>query len=269
LRRFINLVDAVGKNKLARWAELETFGNVIQPETSEISGKNHSIKGKWRESVFFNNNPVVLELACGKGEYTTGLAGIFPERNFIGVDIKGSRMWRGAKTAGEKELRNTAFLRTRIEFINSFFMEDEIDEIWIIFPDPHTGKRNSNKRLTSPWFLNKYRLILKDCGLIHLKTDNSELYRYTEKLVQYNRLEIIKSTDDLYGGAHSSGLPFFGFLPYITDIELTDKISDKIISLRTHYENIFLKEGLKINYLSFKIDKKIIVNEAWQKVRAE
>lgn len=257
----------MGKNKLARWAELGTFRNVIQPETSEISGKDHSIKGKWRESVFSNFNPVVLELACGKGEYTTGLAGIFPERNFIGVDIKGSRMWRGAKTAVEKELRNTAFLRTRIEFINSFFMEDEIDEIWIIFPDPHTGKRNSNKRLTSPWFLNKYRLIMKDGGLIHLKTDNSELYRYTEKLVRNNGLEIIKSTGDMYGGDHSKGLPFFRFLPYIADNMIVKEISDKIISLRTHYESLFLKEGLKINYLSFKIDKKIILNEEWQKVR--
>lgn len=253
----------MGKNKLARWAELETFSNVIQPETSEISGKDHSIKGKWRESVFSNFNPVVLELACGKGEYTTGLAGIFPERNFIGVDIKGSRMWRGAKTASEKELRNTAFLRTRIEFVNSFFEEDEVDEIWIVFPDPHTGKRNSNKRLTSPWFLNKYRIIVKNDGLIHLKTDNAELYRYTEKLVQTNGLEIIKSTNDMYGEIHSPGLPFFGFLPYIADIELADKISNKIISLRTHYENMFLKEGLKINYLSFKTDKKIIINEEW------
>jgi len=269
LRRLIILVDAVGKNKIARWAELETFGNVIQPETSQITGKDHSIKGKWRESVFFNFNPIVLELACGKGEYTTGLAEIFHERNFIGVDIKGSRMWRGAKTANEKELKNTAFLRTRIEFINSFFKEDEVDEIWIVFPDPHTGKRNSNKRLTSSWFLNKYRLIMKEGGLIHLKTDNIELYRYTERLAQNNGLEIIKSTSDLYGEAFSKGLPFFNFLPYLTDEPLTDEISNKIISLRTHYENLYLKEGLKICFLSFKIDKKIIFNEEWQNVRSE
>ena len=133
----------MGKNKLARWTELDSFRNVIQPETSEISGKDHSIKGKWHESVFSNFNPVVLELACGKGEYTTGLAGIFPERNYIGVDIKGSRMWRGAKTASERELRNTAFLRTRIEFISSFFKEDEVDENYEKPKKTHKNPGNS------------------------------------------------------------------------------------------------------------------------------
>ena len=227
----------MGKNKLTRWAELGTFRNVIQPGTSEISGKDHSIKGKWHESVFSNFNPVVLELACGKGEYTTGLAGIFPERNYIGVDIKGSRMWRGAKTASERELRNTAFLRTRIEFISSFFKEDEVDEIWITFPDPHNDKRNSNKRLTCPWFLNNYRKILRDSGIIHLKTDNKELFNFTLSVAERNHLQIIYSTEDLHA----------------------DKANDEILSIRTYYENIFLKEGLKINYLSFRLEKNKVI----------
>ena len=147
MKRSVNLIDDVGKNKLARWAELETFGNVIQAGAGHESGEDHPLKGKWRDKIFGNNNPVVLELACGKGEYTLGLATIFPEKNYIGIDIKGARMWRGAKTASEKGLKNTAFLRTRIEFINSFFTKDEVDEIWIVFPDPHNRKRNSNKKI--------------------------------------------------------------------------------------------------------------------------
>ncbi len=151
----------MGKNKLARWAELGTFENVIQPEAGTQSRTDHRIKGNWNRDIFRNNNPVVLELGCGKGEYTVGLSLLFPECNFIGVDIKGSRMWRGAKTASEQKLKNTAFLRTRIEFIGAFFDTDEVDEIWITFPDPHTGKKNSNKRLTCPWFLNIYRNFLR------------------------------------------------------------------------------------------------------------
>jgi len=126
----------VGKNKLARWTELGSYDNVIQPEIEDISGKDHPIKGRWNQELFKNENPIVLELGCGKGEYTVGLANNFPDNNFIGIDIKGARMWRGAKTANEQKLPNVAFLRTRIEFINSFFSEDEVDEIWITFPDP-------------------------------------------------------------------------------------------------------------------------------------
>jgi len=137
----------VGKNKIARWAELSTFSNVIQPETGEVSGKDHRIKGKWNQKIFKNNNPVILELGCGKGEYTTGLAGLFPTGNFIGVDIKGARMWRGARTASLNQLKNVAFLRTRIEFINSFFAKDEVDEIWITFPDPHRAKKTQIRDL--------------------------------------------------------------------------------------------------------------------------
>jgi tRNA (guanine-N7-)-methyltransferase len=229
----------VGKNKLARWTELGSYDNVIQPEIEDVSGKDHPIKGRWNQYLFKNGNPITLELGCGKGEYTVGLANNFPHDNFIGIDIKGARMWRGAKTANEQKLPNVAFLRTRIEFINSFFSSDEVDEIWITFPDPHPGGRNSNKRLTSPWFLNSYRLFLKDKGLIHLKTDNKELYDFTCKVLSHNNVETIISTNDLY----------------------TEKI-DNILSIRTHYEKIFLDAGLKINYLSFRLDKEKIIENA-------
>ena len=224
---------------MARWTELGTFPNVIQPDSGDVTGTDHRIKGNWKKEIFMNENPVVLELGCGKGEYSIGLSQIFPEKNFVGVDIKGARMWRGAKTSNQKHLLNVAFLRTRIEFINSFFAENEVNEIWITFPDPHEGKRNSNNRLTCPWFMNKYRKLLIDKGLIHLKTDNTQLYNYTRKLVTKNDLEIIFATDDLYSG----------------------ELPDNILSIRTHYENIFLKKGLKINYLAFRLDKEKIIHD--------
>jgi tRNA (guanine-N7-)-methyltransferase len=233
----------LGKNKLARWNELDSFDNVIQPEIGEVAGKDHPVKGKWKEEIFRNQNPVVLELGCGKGEYTVGLASRFPAKNFIGVDIKGARMWRGAKTSNEKEMSNVAFLRTRIEFITSFFIADEVDEIWITFPDPHQGRSNSNKRLTSPWFLNSYRRLLKNGGLIHLKTDNIELYNYTRAVVIINNLETLIATTDLY----------------------SENLSDDILSIRTHYETIFLNAGLKINYTCFRLNKDKIIEDAPQK----
>jgi tRNA (guanine-N7-)-methyltransferase len=235
----------MGKNKLVRWTELGSYDNVIQPEIEDVSGKDHPIKGRWNQDLFKNGNPITLELGCGKGEYTVGLANNFPHDNFIGIDIKGARMWRGAKTSNEQKLPNVAFLRTRIEFINSFFSSDEVDEIWITFPDPHPGGRNSNKRLTSPWFLNSYRLFLKDKGLIHLKTDNKELYDFTCKVLSHNNVETIISTNDLY----------------------TEKI-DNILSIRTHYEKIFLDAGLKINYLSFRLDKEKIIENAPAKAKS-
>jgi len=229
----------VGKNKLARWNELDSFDNVIQPEIGEVAGKDHPIKGKWNSEIFKNDNQLVLELGCGKGEYTVGLATKFPDKNYIGVDIKGARMWRGAKTSNENKLQNVAFLRTRIEFITSFFTTDEVDEIWVTFPDPHPGGKNSNKRLTSPWFLNLYRHFLRNKGIVHLKTDNTELFSYTKSVAEYNEQEILFSSDDLY----SEALP------------------DDILSIRTHYENIFLKAGLKINYIKFRLDKEKIFTD--------
>jgi len=161
------------KRKLQRFAEMETFANVIQPEFEEVFGKDFRLKGLWNKCQFHNENPVVLELGCGKGEYATGLAKHFPDKNFIGVDIKGSRMWRGATTALGEQLHNVMFLRTRIEMIGSFFGPDEVDEIWLTFPDPQLKK--ARKRLTSSRFLNSYRTFLKKSGIIHLKTDNDVL----------------------------------------------------------------------------------------------
>jgi tRNA (guanine-N7-)-methyltransferase len=235
----------VGKNKLARWAELGTFENVIQHEKGVGFGIEHPIRGKWRSEVFLNQNPIILELGCGKGEYTTGLSEKFPLNNYIGIDIKGARMWRGAKTAHEKKVHNAAFLRTRIEFINSFFAEDEVDEIWLTFPDPHPEKRNSNKRLTCPWFLNNYRSFMKDNGIIHLKTDNYDLYRYTKNVAERNNLSIITATTDLH----------------------SDLAGDEILLIRTHYENLFLKEGLKINYLSFRLEKNKNIEDVRAKIK--
>lgn len=241
----------MGKNKLARWNELGSFPNVIQPSLDEVvesgckdeskilSVKDHPVKGNWNSNMFGNKNPIVLELGCGRGEYTIGLARKYPAKNFIGVDIKGARMWRGAKTSNDENLRNVAFLRTRIEFIGSFFADDEVSEIWITFPDPHPGKRNSNKRLTSPRYLNSYRNMLRDNSIIHLKTDNRELFTFTEKIVRKNDLEVLFSTDDLYSG----------------------EITDDILSIRTHYEDIFLRTGLKITYLAFRLDKKRLITE--------
>ncbi len=229
----------MGKNKLAKWAEMATFNNVIEPVKGELPRKDHPLKGKWQPDIFRNLNPVILELGCGKGEYTVGLANRFPQNNYIGVDIKGARMWRGAKTATENKMPNVAFLRTRIEFIKYYFAKDEVDEIWLTFPDPHPGKRNSNKRLTCPWFLNTYSNFLKDNGLIHLKTDNADLFNYTKRLVELNNLPVNFISNDLYA----------------------DKPDNEILSIKTHYENLFLEEGLKINYISFRLLKNIIIKD--------
>jgi len=232
------------KNKIARWAEMNTFSNVIQPGTVDQFGKEHPVKGNWKKDIFHNENAIILELGCGKGEYTISLSLRYPQNNYIGIDIKGARMWRGAKTASEQKLFNVAFLRTRIEFIDSFFSEDEVDEIWLTFPDPQAGKRNSNKKLTCPWFLNKYRCFLKNNGIIHLKTDNSELYNYTKSLAERNGLPIITATDDLH----------------------SERPDDEILSIRTHYEIKFLNDGLKINYLSFRIPKQRVIEEIFSKI---
>jgi len=223
----------VGKNKLARWAEIKTFHNVIEPDYQSIRNTLHPLRGLWKKEYFKNDNPIILELGCGKGEYTTGLAEIMPHMNLIGIDIKGARLWRGAKTANEKNLKNVLFIRTRIEFITSLFAEDEIDEIWLPFPDPHEKRRNISKRLTSPPFLSKYQTFLKNGGIIHLKTDNKHLWEYTLSLVSHNNLDIICSTNDVY-----SNYP-----------------DDKLLTLKTFYEEKFLKEGKNIFYLSFKLDK--------------
>lgn len=211
---------------------MKSFGNVIEPRMDDIRDRDYTLKGSWKNTVFKNDHHLVLELGCGKGEYTVGLSALFPEKNFIGIDIKGARIWRGAKTASENQHSNVQFLRTRIEFINSFFEKDEVDEIWITFPDPFPRRRDQARRLTSPQFLNLYRQFLANGGIVHLKTDNHPLYLYTLDLVKKNGLGIITATDDLYSG----------------------QIQNEILSIRTHYENLFLKEGKKINYLSFRLE---------------
>ncbi|HKK40898.1 MAG TPA: tRNA (guanosine(46)-N7)-methyltransferase TrmB [Bacteroidales bacterium] len=229
-------------------------------------GTDHPVKGTWNEKVFGNTNPVVLELGCGKGEYTTGLASMEPDRNYIGVDIKGARMWRGAKTSHENNMTNVAFLRTRIEFITSFFGTDEVDEIWITFPDPHAGGRHSNKRLTSAWYLNSYRMFLKDKGFVHLKTDSDELFRFTLNLVEANNLELVFSTTDLHSGNNKAELAE-AFRKNFAGPVLSGSFAGEILSIRTHYENMFIRSGSNINFLSFRLDKNKVIKDATPKTR--
>jgi tRNA (guanine-N7-)-methyltransferase len=227
----------VGKNKHLRFRENETFTLLYQPAFEEVFRRDFRLKGAWREQVFHNHNPIVLELGCGKGEYTIALALRFPEKNFIGIDIKGARLWRGAKTATEKQLQNVAFIRTRIDFITSFFALREIDEIWITFPDPQP--RAARKRLTSPIFLTRYRQFLIPGGHIHLKTDSRLLHDYTKALAAHNHLKVWKSHTDIYGSASA----------------------DEVLSIKTHYEQLFLKKGLPITYLQFGIDGNEMLQE--------
>ena len=214
----------MGKNKLKKFAEMETFSNVFQPPYKPMTGR-------WRESFFHNDNPIVLELGCGRGEYTVGLAERYPDKNFIGVDIKGARMWAGAKMAIEKELPNVAFLRTNIEFITEFFAADEIDEIWITFCDPQMKK--ATKRLTSTYFMQRYHKIMKPSGIIHLKTDSPFLYTYTMEMLRLNPYPVLANTDDLY----SLQSPIF------LDAQ----------ALQTHYEKQWLDRGMSIKYIEWQL----------------
>ena len=183
----------MGKDKIRRFEENATFRCVVQPEFEEIFRKDYRLKGRWREDFFGNPNPIVLELGCGRGEYTVSLAERFSDRNFIGVDIKGARLWRGAKTATENAMPNVAFLRTRIEFIDSFFAPGEVDEIWITFPDPQLRKNRVKKRLTAPLFLERYARFLKPGGAIHLKTDSQHLHAYTKAVAEANAIPCCRS----------------------------------------------------------------------------
>ena len=187
----------MGKDKLRKFKENETFTCLVQPRTDEVFGKDHPLKGHWGEKMFGNDRPIVVELGCGKGEYTIDLALRNPGCNYIGVDIKGARLWKGAKYATEHSLPNVAFLRTRIEFIESLFAPEEVSEIWITFADPQIGREK--KRLTSPLFLSRYRNFLKKGGIVHLKTDSRYLHEYTRAIAEQNSLEILACTSDLYG----------------------------------------------------------------------
>ena len=225
----------MSKGKLQKFAEMETFSNVFQYPFSVIDNVPFEMKGKWREQYFHNSNPIVLELGCGKGEYTVGLAKLFPEVNFIGVDIKGARMHTGAKQALEENLPNVAFLRTNIEIIDRFFAEDEVQEIWLTFSDPQM--KNPRKRLTSTYFMQRYRRFLVDGGLIHLKTDSNFLFTYTTYMVAGNHLPLLFRTEDLY---HTEGI---------------DPDTSKILGIQTYYESQWIDRGLNIKYMKFRLPR--------------
>lgn len=228
----------MGKDKLRRFAEISEMGHVHQPETDEMLNGSERMKGKWSTDFFGNERPLVLELGCGKGEYTVGQAEMDHERNYLGVDIKGARIWRGAKTSKEKEMKNVGFLRTRIDFIHNFFKPNEVDEIWITFPDPQKKDRRSKKRLTHPLFLDRYDRILKQGALINLKTDSSTLYDYTMDVIHEYGLSVKAQTIDVYGlGAK----------------KFDDSLNQKL-AIKTFYEKMWLAHGKKIKFIQFSLD---------------
>lgn len=219
----------MGKNKLSKFADLATYEHVVQITYKELQAEEFRFKGKWSEVFFGNSNPIILELGCGKGEYTVKLASHFPEFNFIGIDIKGSRMWKGATQAKDSGLKNVGFLRTNIENIRMFFAGGEVSEIWLTFPDPQMKK--TRKRLTATNFIESYRQIMVPDGIIHLKSDSNFMYRYTEAMVAENQFEVIRQTDDLY---HS-------------------ELLDEVLAIQTFYEKQWLDRGLSIKYLAFRL----------------
>ena len=218
--------------KLEKFRQNATFKCLIQPKTEEVFRKDYSLKGKWKTEVFGNGNPITLELGCGKGEYTIALAKMYPHRNFIGVDIKGARLWKGAREAEENGMGNVRFLRTSIDFIQWIFGEDEIDSIWITFADPQL--RSPRKRLTGTMFLERYRMFLKKDGVINLKTDSRLLHEYTYELALQNNLEILCRSTDIYN-------------------EENPAFPAELKTVQTFYEQHFLKMGLPITYMSFRL----------------
>ena len=218
----------MGKGKLAKFADMATYRNVFQYPYSVMSDVPFTMRGQWHEQYFHNNHPIVLELGCGKGEYTVELAKLFPNINLIGVDIKGARMWTGATQALNEGLENVAFLRTNIEIIDRFFAEDEVHEIWLTFSDPQM--KNPRKRLTSTYFMTRYRRFLIDGGIIHLKTDSNFLFTYTTYMIDMNQLPCIFRTEDLY---HD---------------ERIDEATRQILSIQTYYESMWIARGLNIKY---------------------
>lgn len=220
------------KNKLKRFKENETFSNVFQPSREDLVGGDYELKGRWNERVFKNNNPLVLELGCGKGEYTVGLAQRYPDRNFIGIDIKGARFWRGAKTALEQNIGNAAFIRTQIELIDLIFAEEEVDEIWITFPDPQIKYKRTKHRLTNSEFLRKYKRILKKDGCINLKTDSEFMHGYTLGLLHGEGHEILHANHDVYKNEYSP---------------------KEVVEIQTFYEKQYLEQNKPITFIKFKL----------------
>ncbi|SKC43868.1 tRNA (guanine-N7-)-methyltransferase [Bacteroidales bacterium WCE2004] len=227
----------MGHDKLRKFAENETFSCLLQPSAQELLAdgyfhlRDHAVKGHWAER-FGNDRPIVLELGCGKGEYTVALAERDPERNYIGVDIKGARLWKGAKYATEHALSNVGFLRTRVEFISAFFAPGEVSEVWLTFSDPQY--RSENSRLCSPLFLERYRNFMRPGGIVHLKTDSRFLHEYARAVCAANGLQVLACTNDLYASK--------------------DSIQPVVREVKTFYENLFLQQGYPITYLSFVID---------------
>ena len=220
------------KNKLKRFKENETFTNVIQPSREEIVDQTFPLKGKWRKDFFKNEKPIVLELGCGKGEYCLGLAEMFPEKNFLGIDIKGARFWRGAKTALEEGMGNVGFLRTQIELIDHIFAESEVDEIWITFPDPQIKYKRTKHRLTNTEFLQKYKHILKEDGVVNLKTDSEFMHGYTLGLLHGEGHEILHANHHVYKNEYSP---------------------KEVIGIQTFYEKQYLEQNKPITYIKFKV----------------
>ncbi|OBQ57298.1 tRNA (guanosine(46)-N7)-methyltransferase TrmB [Tamlana sp. s12] len=220
------------KNKLRRFKENETFSNVFQPTRDELVESQFKLKGQWRTEVFKNNNPLVLELGCGKGEYSVALAQKYPDKNFIGIDIKGARFWRGAKTAIEDGISNVAFLRTQIELIDHAFAEGEVDEIWITFPDPQIKYKRTKHRMTNAIFLERYKKILKPEGVVNLKTDSEFMHGYTLGLLHGAGHEVLYANHNVY---KQEGSP------------------EEVTSIQTFYESQYLEQNKAITYIRFKI----------------
>ena len=232
----------MSKGKLAKFADMEKYENVFQYPFSVVEHVPFDMQGRWREDYFHNDHPIVLELGCGKGEYTVGLARMFPDINFIGVDIKGARMWTGATQALNEGLGNVAFLRTNIEIIERFFSPGEVQEIWLTFSDPQM--KNPRKRLSSTYFMERYRKFLVDGGIVHLKTDSNFLFTYTRLMVEKNGLPMLLCTDDLY------------------HFEQVDEATRQILSIHTYYENMWIERGLNIKYMKFRLPHEGLLEES-------
>lgn len=218
------------KNKLKRFAENETFNNLFQLNYEDVV-RGFTMKSNWDAGFFRNKNPIILELGCGKGEYTVGLAQRHPENNYIGIDIKGARMWRGLKTASLENINNLAFIRIRINLVHLCFGKNEVSEIWITFPDPHPKEIRTRKRLTSPQFLKLYSQFLKPGGIIHLKTDNIIFLEYTLDMIREEGHDLLYLTYDVYA----------------------EELNNEVDQIQTYYENKWLKQGTKIKYLKFRL----------------